>query len=305
MSNGSIYFLQQNPEFRIIVENIQGHNEHSTSALFVPFRIQFSNLYINQTALSKVVITGMKAVLHTRGKFTYCSETINLAPGTWLQPHSLAINPQLKFMISQESLHRIEKERVNNIEFHVELKIQAALYSTLSLSNGQEMEFVRDMEIASGDANFTIPQSRWVNDLLPQMGYDAIRILEIPVSSPVLPVEYAGAIQELEKAKQSFMIGGYDQAVGYCRIAIEPLKMKYFELKKHITSDSEADWGRKTIDATIEWIDKMLRSTASYASKSHHYPSGGHFNKATAEIILMTTVSILAFVGRITETSNH
>ena len=147
--------------------------------------------------------------------------------------------------------------------------------------------------------NFQIPQSYWINKVLPQIGHDSLRLIELPSLSRIIPEEYSRSVKELDEAKRYFLHGDYDKAVGHCRSALDPFKAKRDEVKTFIKSKSELAWINEVLDATDEWLNKLIKSTSRLTSKSHHIPSTGHFDRSDAEIIMMITVALIAYIGKL------
>lgn len=78
-----------------------------------------------------------------------------------------------------------------------------------------------------------------------------------------------------------------------------PIKFEFAKLKEFVKSKSEFDWANKVLEATEEWLDKIIKATSSFSSKTHHTPSVGHFSRTEAEIVLMITTGIIAYIGKI------
>jgi hypothetical protein len=53
------------------------------------------------------------------------------------------------------------------------------------------------------------------------------------------------------------------------------------------------------LEFTDEWLVKVVRATVSYTSKAHHPPSMNNFGRGNAEIIMMITMAIIAYIGQL------
>ena len=84
----------------------------------------------------------------------------------------------------------------------------------------------------------------------------------------------------------------------HCRSAIDPIRKRILEIKKYVESKSEFEWFKSINEATFTWLDRVLKDTANFASKTHHAPSTGHFAKEDAQSILLITTGIVGFAGR-------
>jgi hypothetical protein len=135
------------------------------------------------------------------------------------------------------------------------------------------------------------------------MGHDSFRLFELPKNSHIIPEEYSKSLNELEEAKRYFLNGDYDKTVGHCRSALDPFKAKKDEIKTFIKSKSEFTWINDVLVATDEWLVKLVKSTSHFTSKAHHIPSVGHFGRPEAEIIMMITTALIAYIAKVEGTA--
>ena len=191
-----------------------------------------------------------------------------------------------------------------DVKFTINTSIKVAAYRDITFQNGSIHTHVSDFATGDGYINFEIPQSDWIKNMLPQLGHDSFRLIELPGTSQVIPTEYASSLKELEAAKKYFLNGDFDKTVGHCRSAIEPFKPKKDQIKTFIKYKSELSWANDILEATDTWLLRLVRSTSQLTSKPHHMPSVGHFDRTEAEIIMMATTAIIAYIGKL-ENSNE
>ena len=303
MSNGNIYFLGENPGFRILTDRIFARNERSSAILIIPFRIEFIG-FGRRAKSFKAEVLFSKAELRAINSSIKCSESIMLA-NHQLSANQLSYESQFDFTINYETIAKIEKERKGDLTFSVAVAIEAAVYDEIIFEGNLNKQFVSEFSKGSGYIDFLVPQSSWVNTLLPQMGHDSFRLFELPKNSHIIPEAYSKSLNELEEAKRYFLNGDYDKAVGHCRSALDPFKAKKDELKTFIKSKSELSWINEVLVATDEWLLKLVKSTSHFTSKAHHIPSVGHFGRSEAEIIMMITTALIAYIAKVEGVAPH
>jgi hypothetical protein len=205
----------------------------------------------------------------------------------------------IEFFLSLETIHAIEKIRKSDIKFKLELSFQTAHYRLLMLTNNTYIDVVTSFSDDGCRLEAEIPQSKWVSELLPNLGYNETRLIEIANYNHLLGDAYESSVKEMEAANEYFIKGDYDKTVAHCRAAVEAVKKKLDVIKESLVSRSEKDWVKSVYESTYDWLEKMTKSTFVLSSKSHHYPSLGHFSRDQAEIIKVITLGIVAFAGRI------
>jgi hypothetical protein len=227
----------------------------------------------------------------------YCGESFGHLSIRVKGDNECRIYPE--FFLSLETIHAIEKIRKSDINFKLDLSFQIANYSTLTVNNTKSIDIVTSFTNTGCRIETEIPQSKWVSELLPNLGYNETRLIEIANYNHLLGDAYESSVKEMEAANEYFIKGDYDKTVAHCRAAVEAVKKKLDVIKESLVSRSEKDWVKSVYESTYDWLEKMTKSTFVLSSKSHHYPSLGHFSRDQAEIIKVITLGIVAFAGRI------
>lgn len=201
-------------------------------------------------------------------------------------------------------IEKIEERRRDDIQFRLLGSALVAEYpSVFSAGPGsyEQLECRRDIEnFTKGhfDITFTIPQSHWVDKILPNLGYGKVKLIEIPIPEKIVPDTFKNALEELVQAQDYFIQGDYDKTVEHCRNALEPLKNLLPEIKALLTN-SKYEWVAEVGHATHDWIDKIYKKTRDVSSIPHHLPSIGNFNRFEAQAILMVTIALLSYSGKL------
>jgi hypothetical protein len=291
--------LQANPDFTVLTDKIFARNEISGSTLIIPFKIEFTGTPSGYNKrMLKAQVLFFKGELRTKNSSILCGESI-VFTNSMLSVQQKSFESQFQFSFSHEITNKIEKQRTGDLPMSIAVTAQTAEYEQIMLADNKNHTFITGFDKASGHVDFQIPQSNWVNNLLPQMGHQSFHLIELPTASQIIPAEYATSLKELEEAKKYFLNGDYDKTVAHCRSALDPFKPKKGEIQSFIKSKSSFAWANDVLEATDEWLLKLAKSTSHFTSKTHHIPSTGHFDRTEAEIIVMVTTAIIAYIGKV------
>ncbi len=291
-------------EMHLSPEQINASGGSNSPTLTIPLEVNWNLLRsYNDGELGSFKVTSIKAELKITDQQYKCAETVLvLSDSIYSEGNQSFYN--LHFLLSNEIVNRIEKYRKGNLPGRLELQVQIARFGAINVQvkgQAEQRSYISGFETAPAQINFDIEQSHWVNKVLPKLGHNSYKIVELPLFNEIIPEEYKLSLDEFEAARKYFVNGDYDKTVAHCRAAIEPFKQKdkLEELKKFIKSKSEFEWANKVLDATEEWLDRVIKATAAFTSKTHHVPSIGHFSRNEAEIVLITTTAIIAYIGKI------
>lgn len=256
MAKGTINFLSENPDFEISADKIWARNDISGASLVVPYRIGFPSLGSRSNGVSlKYEVLAVKSELRAQGGILI-GTSVQLTNYS-LSNNEISFEGQLDFTFGYDVLQKIEKVRKGDIEFHISVNFQTAIFKEFSKGEKTRDYLNTGYDRSSGHIDFNIPQSSWVNSILPQTGYGTFRLIELPATSSVIPEEYAISLRELEEAKKYFLNCDYDKTVAHCRSALDPFKAKKGEIKSYIKSKSEYAWVDDVQTATDEWLNKL------------------------------------------------
>lgn len=305
MSRSSFVFYSTSQELNVTVDQINGSGGADSPCLNIPVKIDFNAIQrvgFNDVKQAFDAIS-IKGLLLGTDKNFKISENVQLMHTRVTDKNSGYV--QFQFPLSIESISRIEKSRKGGMPMNLQFTVQIATYEAITLTNAKgeryEKPFVTGFETGQGNAQFIIEQSYWVNKVLGQIGHQTYKLIELPIANNVIPAEYKVSLGEFEEARKYFLNGDYDKTVAHCRAALDPFagKTNLPKLKAFVKSKSEFEWATNVTEATEEWLDKIIRSTFYFTSKTHHAPSIGHFSRTEAEIVLMITTGIVAYIGKI------
>jgi len=305
MSRGSFVIHSTSQEINISVDQISGNGGADSPNLSIPVKFDFNALQrlgFNEPKQAFEAIS-IKGELYATEKNFKVSESVHLMHTKVTDRNSGYLTFQ--FPVSLEIISRIEKNRKGSMPINLQYVVQVATYENITISSlkGERIDkpFITGFETGQGNVQFVIEQSHWVNKVLGQMGHHTYKLVELPIANNVIPAEYEVSLAEFEEARKYFLNGDYDKTVAHCRAALDPFggRTNLPKLKEFVKSKSEFEWATKVTEATEEWLDKVIKATSAFTSKTHHAPSIGHFSRTEAEIVLMITTGIVAYIGKI------
>lgn len=144
-----------------------------------------------------------------------------------------------------------------------------------------------------------IEGSKWTRDVLPGLGYDRSRLLEITFPPP-LP-DHQSAASEWDRARRAFDERRYGDCVAECRDLLSMWRKELGATRENPISAVIAKRRRwSSTDARIAFVDGVWKSAVDVVNAPHH-PEGQkepqHFDAADARLILLLTAAVSAYLG--------
>lgn len=143
-----------------------------------------------------------------------------------------------------------------------------------------------------------IERSTWVRDVLPGLGYDRLRLLEITFPPP-LP-EHATAASQFDKAKRALDQRRYGDCVSACRGLLNMWETQYRATRSRRVADivaEERNW--PSGDVRRDLLDQLWKEVGDIANAPHH-PEGDVdaelFDARDARMVLTLTAAQSAYV---------
>lgn len=150
----------------------------------------------------------------------------------------------------------------------------------------------------AGEIPVTIADTKWREHILPGFGFGNVYIVELPAIGIDGCKALSHSFQALQKAQGQFARGAYDDAVGSCRIALDP----FFEMveRDDATGKSiprlKASWETRLGSATYQWLDSAMVAIKTVSNKPHHSPNN-HFDRLGAQMLLMVTTALISYAA--------
>ena len=144
-----------------------------------------------------------------------------------------------------------------------------------------------------------IEQSTWIRQVLPGLGYDASRLVEIdfPQALPGHP----GAAAEWDKARRAFDERRYGDCVAECRDLLSMWNRQFGATKDRPLATALAESRRwPDGDGRRAFIDSVWKAITDITNAPHH-PEGEegsqHFDAPDARLILLLTGALSAYLS--------
>jgi hypothetical protein len=205
----------------------------------------------------------------------------------------------LEIPLDSLTVERVESSRVG--DFMGVLKLRAVFALHAAVADGPIQECV----IAeSAEFGLTIPKSHWVEQILPNLGYGQVEILEVRIP-PNRDFGLRDAVKEIREAQALLPLGDWDNVVSHCRNAIEAIpKSQNLQLPATATFRNRVEtfmndcFGSKLGDDEAKYLADSMKNLWSLCSRPNH-PSSSTFKRADAEFILRNTMALTEYFGRL------
>jgi len=143
-----------------------------------------------------------------------------------------------------------------------------------------------------------IEQSTWVRNVLPGLGYDRLRLLELTFPPP-LP-DHSNAASQFDKAKRALDERRYGDCIQECRGLLNMWEKQYrATTKNHIADVIKSERGWPEGDIRRDLLDTLWKEIGDVANAPHH-PEGDVnaelFSDRDARLILLLTAALSEYV---------
>jgi hypothetical protein len=244
---------------------------------------------------SDVIITNISLEVYAVEQGTGATRIIGSAQARRLQERlTSTFDTSLDFHLTLDNLVLSEIERIRrngggNVYFTSNIRFQGYVVN----QPGTMTEFSADVE------RIEISKSKWIEDILPQMNYKNIALLEVP------KLEYKelnDVINVIDSAHKKFIMGDTNEVLRECRVALEGLatKVKEAGFEKEDTNDKGEkikvpDWEKFFNDKDIGDIIKNIhKKTKGFVTPGAHWGNGT--GSAEAHFALMETYAIAYYI---------
>jgi hypothetical protein len=194
---------------------------------------------------------------------------------------------------------RIEQSRSGELRVGLTFRPLLAIHS-------QDLA-VQEFQVARVDALvFAVPKSQWVEQLLPQLGYGGLELLEVRITSNVRPEGLPQSVQELRQAQKYLNEGDWEKAVEHCRKAVEAIpESRNLQLPPGRTFGAKVDTlvnehlkgslGEKQ----AKLVADEMKLIWDVSSKAAHPATPGYFKRPDAEFMVRNTMALVEYFGKV------
>jgi len=144
--------------------------------------------------------------------------------------------------------------------------------------------------------------STWVQNVLPGLGYDRVRLVEVTLP-PTLPGQPNAAAQ-FDKAKDALDARRYDDCVSACRGLLAMWKNVFGATNTNPVASMIADrLGWSADDGRCNFLDALWKAATDFVNVTHHPEAAGQatgINYRDARLTMFLTVALSEYVGSVT-----
>ena len=223
----------------------------------------------------------------------------------------------LRFWLTSAEVEHIESLRhaapTPNFTLHVPVQASIAWVKTYNQMGQQPFEN-SDWDINYGMFSEILPfwtcqittirveidQSHWVTSVLPGLGYDRLRLLELTFPPP-LP-DHVSAASQFDKAKRALDERRYGDCISECRGLLNMWEKQYGATNRNLVADVvKGDRGWPDGDIRRALLDVLWKEVGVVANAPHH-PEGNvnpqTFDGRDARLILLLATALSEYVER-------
>jgi hypothetical protein len=288
------------------------------SELVIPLTISLEHTPADAT----IAVTALRASLltrHTPDRLVTRPVSKRLTDGFPARsfPHGSADHVvELRFLIAAAELEAIEQQRhtVDADPFPLILRVEATVAGLKTFNSIEPGKPREDTPWNTGYGFFSqvmpfwqvriepvpvsVERSRWVREVLPGLGYDTTRLIEIEFPPP-LP-DHPSAALEWDKARRAFDEQRYGDCVSECRDLVAMWQKQLGTTKtRSIATVIAEKRGWSDIDGRSSFLDSVWKALVDLVNLPHH-PEGKSsdqaFDAADARLTLLLTAALSAYV---------
>ncbi len=199
-------------------------------------------------------------------------------------------------------------ERMDDFRNGEDLNLYLYLQVEIGVQPSQE-HVIRTIDIAAGGNGFTISRSKWIDKMLPGMGYLTRYLIEVPApSTGILSARFRNALKDLKDAEKSFRNDHYDGTLVACRNVINAITSDEsgfkFELEGKASYKNRAEaFGEQCLKPIVgrSKADMIVGEILALERVSSGPTKPGDFStdRPLAKHILVSTANILAYLGKV------
>lgn len=294
MEKASFLLFSKVQEISISLDQITGSNDGLRSFLNV-----FISFTFRKPATEIVFdIISISAKLKFQNPNVLLSEKDVLA-GYSVNKEEYRTGEWFNFVLDYNAISSIEKHRNDDVLFNIELTMLALMKTEVNFQNGRVIRGADGLMKETTKIHFSIPKSIWVEKILMNLGFQNLKLIEIPLTHKTLKEAYTDIIFEFNKAESYFNQKDYNKCVAHCRHTLDTLTRNLKKIKDQVPSETSFKWLESIDSATFNWIDELNKSNTALSSKTHHSGQKRDFSRQEAESIYLVILGLLNFIAYI------
>lgn len=267
--------------------------------LIIPVQLTFTPARPPYRAEPYFVILNVHSSLYLESSPSKIADSLMIPTPVEFANMETSWDYQIEFPLSPQQIRRIEDWRRGDMKIRFDFRFLTGLcQSVVMQKEGNEpitqrflLGFERQRDIPQ--VNLVIPQSHWVNNVLPSLGLGKYIILEIPQGTGAIPEAW----NYLEKAELAFKNWNSKEVFANCR-ELGTLLDRHMKTKFGAGDFSYKErWGRaygKFSDlASVDLHLEDLKKSSAYP------PDSVKTNKADAEHLILRAKALIKYAGEL------
>ncbi|MGI8655385.1 MAG: hypothetical protein ACR2LC_09220 [Pyrinomonadaceae bacterium] len=267
--------------------------------LNIPIELVIESISHPSKEVPQYVILNVQSELYTGNSDNNIADSTPIFdPLQFINNNKARTNYSLEFPLDSYRIKAIEEERRGNINLKVKLKLLVGHYKALSIQDehGQSTQtFLTRYEKLSPsyDLALDIPQSHWVEKVLPLLGLGEYFIIEMPKGKKTLQEAWG----YLEKAESAFRTWNEKDVFANCR-----------ELGASLEQAVKINFGEQDFSYKEKWgrsfknFEHLLSLYLHMEEKRREYPSSSVSTaKADAEHVLIISKALIKYVEELVQ----
>jgi hypothetical protein len=150
--------------------------------------------------------------------------------------------------------------------------------------------------LAIGSLPLRIPTAHWLEKVLPGLGLDSLRLIEITLPSGGGPLPHA-VVSYFDQARSDYDGGRYREAIQKCRDVRHAIEEHLGAIKERPVADVVAERVKLPPGAPQRpFLDGIWRALADLTSAAHHKEASKHLTQADASACLLLTALVVEYI---------
>lgn len=284
---------------------INGSGGTAAPLIWLPMRIDISHRELQERDALEIVSVSGK--LTTSNGFSLSShpvfiETILTRKFSRLHNHPV----YLEFPQDKPRLDELERLRAGG---NLKLRLDAVLHVKSLFALGEKLAgpvsrpvwgYVSSHRLHL-QTELTVPREAWTARVLPNVGYGSVLTVEFPAIPVQGSEKLSHSFQALHQAQELHKLGHFDDAVGKCRVALDP----FFDWIEKAGDDGvvrripilKRSWETQLGQATYAWLNDATRAIKEAANPTHHQVAP-HYDQLESQMVFAITAALVSYAAR-------
>jgi hypothetical protein len=211
---------------------------HEYPLLIIPTKLSI-NASKEQGNVPHFAVVGIKSELLLAGHpYKLADSLLNLNPISFTNRRNVSNDYQLEFPLDIPRLKFIEEKRRGDLKLQLTFSLLICLFKPFSTQNDLQDSLDFDRLISNHGLDINIPQSHWVNRILPTLSLMDYFLIEIPKGNQTLQEAW----KYLDQAENDFRNWNTKGVFAHCR-----------ELSTHLDTSIKSKFGKDTFTYKERW----------------------------------------------------